>query len=188
EPHWFTQAVSAINAGTFTARVPESGRVDDRTYAVHNGIAVINIAGPMMKGGSSFGGASTVRTRRDIRQAVADDAVSGIMLHIDTPGGTVAGAADLAAEVREARRKKPVRAHISDLGASAAYWIASQAESITANETALIGSIGAVAVVQDTSGMAEKAGITVHVLSTGKHKGAFAPGSKVTEEQLAEVQ
>jgi signal peptide peptidase SppA len=188
EEQWFTQAVSAINAGTFVARVPSADEGEQQPYEVHDGIAVIQIAGQMTKGGSSYGGASTINLRRDIRQAAADDAVDGILLHIDSPGGTVAGTADLAKAVRMARKAKPVRAHIDDLGASAAYWIASQTEHITANETALVGSIGTVAVVGDSSQMADKAGIKVHVISTGKHKGAFAPGSEVTEEQLAELQ
>ena len=52
----------------------------------------------------------------------------------------------------------------------------------------MIGSIGTVAVVQDMSGMAEAAGIKVHVISTGPYKGVGVPGAPVTDEQLAYLQ
>jgi len=151
-----------------------------------NGVAVIQIVGPMSKagGGFFFRGASTVDIRRQLREAAASDAVSSILLNIDSPGGTVAGTADLADDVAEVDAIKPIHAHIQDLGASAAFWVASQARRITANRTAEVGSIGTVAVVEDFSALFEKEGIKVHVISTGDMKGAFAFGTEVTEEML----
>lgn len=147
-------------------------------------IARVIVRGSMMKGQSSFGGTSTVQLRRDIRQAVNDPNVSGILLDIDSPGGTVAGTADLASEIRSATRKKPVYAHIDDLGASAAYWIASQADQVFANDkTALVGSIGTLMTVYDYSAAAEKEGVKALVFATGPLKGAGAPGAPISEDQ-----
>ncbi len=152
-------------------------------------IAVIKIAGSMMKAESSMGGASTVQARRDIRMAAADPEVSGILLAIDSPGGTVAGTDDLAAEVRNARRQKTVWAHVDDLAASAAYWVASQAEQIFANSpTALVGSIGTFMTIYDMSEAAAKDGIRVFHFATGPLKGAGSPGTKITEEQASNWQ
>lgn len=152
-------------------------------------VARVLVRGTMMKGQSSFGGASTVQLRRDIRAAAADPNVSAILLDIDSPGGTVAGTADLAAEVRAARRRKPVWAHIDDMGASAAYWVAASADQIFANDrTALVGSIGTVMTVYDQSAAAEARGVKPLVFATGPLKGAGAPGSPVTEEQRAYFQ
>src|SRR5262245_25294579 len=68
-----------------------------------DGIAGIRLDGPMTKYDSSFsslfGGVSTVRTRRAVRDAMADPNVKGIMLIFDSPGGTVAGTSDLADDV-----------------------------------------------------------------------------------------
>lgn len=147
-------------------------------------IARVVMRGTLMKGQSSFGGTSTVQLRRDIRQAVNDPNIAGILLDIDSPGGTVAGTADLASEIRTARRKKPVWAHIDDLGASAAYWIASQADQVFANDkTALVGSIGTLMTVYDYSAAAEKEGVKAMVFATGPLKGAGAPGAPITEDQ-----
>lgn len=148
-------------------------------------VAVIPLRGTLMKSvGSMSAGTSTVAARRAIRAAAADPDVSAILLAIDSPGGTVAGTADLAADVKAASKKKPVWAHVDDLGASAAYWVASQADKVFANtDTALVGSIGTLAVMYDLSGQAEKEGIKTLVFATGPLKGAGAPGAAITDQQ-----
>ena len=93
------------------------------------------------------------------------------MLHVDSPGGHVAGVQALADTIFQARKLKPLHAHIEDLGASAAYWLASQANTVTANSTAEVGSIGTMAVVHDSSGAAAKAGIKVYVVSSAPAAG-----------------
>ena len=153
-----------------------------------DGVAVIRLVGGVTKGFSKFGGASTIQTRMAIRQALADDEIRSLLLAIDSPGGQVAGVADLADEVQRANATKPVTAYIEDLGASAAYWVASQAQRITANRTAEVGSIGVFAILQDLSGMAEREGVQVRVVSTGPYKGLGAPGTPVTQELVDEVQ
>jgi signal peptide peptidase SppA len=161
-----------------------------RPYRVQQNVAVINIRGVMTKGGSSLSeDGSTIRLRQQIRNAVRDDIVSAIVLVIDSPGGTVAGTADLADEVRKANAVKPVISFVEDLAASAAYYVASQASEIHANQPdALIGSIGTYMVVYDLSGAFEKEGIKTHVIATGSLKGAGTMGSEITEEQLANWQ
>lgn len=153
-------------------------------------VAVVRLAGTMTKAAGSFGGTSTVQARKDLRAAAADADVNGILLAIDSPGGAISGTADLAADVARARRKKPVWAHIDDLGASAAYWVASQADQIFANSaTALVGSIGTYGSVTDLSGAAEKGGVKVRVFRSGPLKGAGAvPGDPLTDEQAAHLQ
>ena len=152
-------------------------------------LAVIGMTGVLMKSQSSLGGTSSIQIRRDIRQASADPDVGAILLAIDSPGGTVAGTADLAADVRAARKTKPVWAHVDDLSASAAYWVASQAEKIFANDaSALIGSIGTYQILRDYSAMAERDGVKTHVVRTGPLKGLGTPGTAISDEQLSHVQ
>lgn len=152
-------------------------------------VALVKAAGLLMKQQSSMGGTSTVQLRRDIRQAANNPEVSGILLAIDSPGGTAAGTSDLASEVKAARRQKPVWAYIEDLGASAAYWTASQADMVFANSpTALVGSIGTIQTIYDASAAAEQAGIKTLVFSTGPLKGTGTPGASVTDEQQQYLQ
>lgn len=169
---------------------PEEDERNDMaiTTMTNGGIMIIPIDGSIMRGVSSFGGTSSVQIRRIIRVAVRNPEVKGIMLRIDSPGGTVAGTDELAGDIRAASQIKPIRSHVEGLMASAAFWIGSQASLITASRTSEIGSLGTVAVVHDSSEMAKNEGIKVHVISTGDFKGAFTPGSEVTEEQLADLQ
>lgn len=146
-------------------------------------VAIVPLVGTLMKSRSSVGSStSTVQARRDIRAAAANPDVSGILLAIDSPGGTVSGTADLAAEVKAARRQKPVFAQIEDTGASAAYFVASQASKVFAsNGMTVVGSIGTMLAVQkDTSGK-------VAVFTTGALK---APGTagELTDEQTTYLQ
>jgi protease-4 len=150
---------------------------------------MISLTGKLMKQQASMGGGtSTVQARRDIRAAASDPDIGAILLRIDSPGGTAAGTKELADEIAAAKAKKPVWAYVEDMAASAAYWAASQASRIIANETALIGSIGTYGVVQDTSGMAAMEGVKVHVIRAGAFKGAGTPGTEITAEHLTEMQ
>jgi len=151
-------------------------------------VAIVEIDGLMLKRGGWYG-LSTASVRDLLRDLSLKDNVGAIMLAIDSPGGSVAGTKELADEVRRIDRDvKPVYAYIEDLGASAAYWVASQTRRIFSNELAEVGSIGTYAVVYDTSKMYEEFGIKVHVVSSGGLKGAFMDGTKISKEMLADLQ
>lgn len=161
----------------------------DQATQLRGEIAVVTLHGPLMKQVSSMsGGTSTVMARRQIRAATANDNIKAILLHADSPGGTVAGTKDLADDVAEAAKHKPVYAYIEDLGASALMWVVSQATKVFANETAFVGSIGTYGVIHDLSALAEKEGVKVHVIKAGEFKGMGEPGTAVTDQQLQELQ
>lgn len=187
---WFAQALASYRNGDL-ARMAADGEFDDDGDGADpfmmgpNGMMIIPIVGHMMKSVGSFGGVSSVNVRRTLRNASTDDGVSGVLLHVDSPGGTAAGTFELAAEVKRFAEVKPIRTHIEDLGASAAFWVASQTQSISINQLGQAGSIGTVAVLIDSSEAAESQGLKVHVISTGEFKGAGVPGTPITERQLA---
>jgi len=184
---WIQSQLQALKAGALVASPDKIAKTyDGNSYPIVNGVAVISLEGSLMKGWSKYGGTSTTWARAAIRHADHNDDVKSIMLHIDSPGGTSAGTAELGDDIRNTI--KTIHAHIDDLGASAAYWAASQADKITMNRTGLSGSIGVYAAVYDTSKAAEMEGVDVHVISTGNHKGAGVDGTPITDEHLAEWQ
>lgn len=200
EPEWFCSQVKLAKLGLLPLAKDlkielvhgnsrdegEKGRNFDVT---ENGIAIIDLIGALQKGVSKFDDTtSTVLARRMIREAANDDEIRGILLRIDSPGGTASGTMELADDVNFASTKKPIFAFGEDLVASAAFWIASQVDFFIANPMAQIGSIGTVLVLEDTSKKAEMEGIQVHVIATGPLKGAFADGAPITDEQLASLQ
>lgn len=158
-------------------------------YAVNAaGIARIDVVGTITKYGSSLiDGPAVVDLRKALRDAVKDEDVRGILLVIDSPGGSVYGLDDLAQDIANAKNAKPVWAYIEDLGASAGYYLASQAERVAASQSAAVGAIGTYAVVEDTSKAYEEAGIQVLVFSSaGELKGMGTDGTKITDAQKAE--
>lgn len=161
-----------------------------KPYEVNeDGVAFIGIRGALTKYGSSLSDApGMVGLRRAVRQARQDEDVRALTLVIDSPGGSVYGLDDLAAEVAAFAAEKPVLAYLEDLAASAAYYIASQATTIVANPSAEVGSIGTYAVVEDWSAFYAQHGVKVHVISTAPLKGAGLEGSEITPPQLAEWQ
>ena len=190
EPVWFEKAMGQLESASVSVEIDNIHFEDTRPLfkSTEGGVALISIEGAITKGFSFFGGTDSVRAARAVKAAAADESVKSILLHIDSPGGHVAGTQELADAVAIAAKTKNVVAHIDDLGASAAFWIASQARSITANRTAEVGSIGTVATAVDLSKAAEAEGIKVHVISTGKFKGAFTPGTEITDAMLADLQ
>lgn len=162
------------------------------TMDMRGDIAVLELAGVMSKRPTFFtrlfGGTSTMELTELVRRAARDDSVRGIVLDVDSPGGDVAGTADLADAVHEAAQVKPVHAFISDLGASAAIWVASQARSITVNSTGEVGSIGVFATILDFSKALDEEGIKVHILRSTALKAPGHPLEAKTDAQLAEVQ
>lgn len=150
-------------------------------------VAVIGASGMLMKQRSSAGGTSTVQLRRDLQNAVRDPNVSAVLLAIDSPGGTVAGTQALANEIKAAGRKKPVWAQIDDIGASAAYWIASQASQIFASvPTTSAGNIGTYLVVRTRDNGDGKTSATARVFRSGALKGIGE--DEITDEQAAHLQ
>lgn len=191
-PSFVRETLSLIQAGLFVppvqAAIRDGGGEGGGYDVTPGGVAIVSIVGPMMKGQSKYGGTSTVATRRALRAAAADARVGAIALRIDSPGGYISGTQDLADEVADVAARKPLEAYIEDLGASAAYWVASRAGKISANASAQVGSIGGYTVLVDTSGKAEASGVKVHVIQTGPLKAIGVPGAPVTPEQVAVVQ
>jgi signal peptide peptidase SppA len=154
------------------------------------GIALLQVNGPMMKNVSSLGeGSSTVQLRQQLRAARKNHEVIGAMLVMDTPGGTAKGNRDLADEVARFAEAKPIYSYTEDQNTSAGVSVASQATRRFANNaTALYGAMGTYSVLLDQSGLAEKLGVKVHVIKAGEFKGMGEPGTPISEEQLAEAQ
>jgi ClpP class serine protease len=119
-----------------------------RTVARRGDVAIVPVSGPIFRYANLFtdvSGATSIETlARDFRTAVDDPSVKSVVLEIDSPGGQVAGVSEFAEQVRAAAALKHVIAYVSDLGASAAYWIASAASEIVARDTARLGAIGVV--------------------------------------------
>jgi ClpP class serine protease len=143
-------------------------------FAVVDGIAVIEIAGTLVHRGAWIGQSSGLTSYEGIaaqlQAALADPGVRGIALDIDSFGGEVAGAFDLADRIRAARSQKSIHAFVAEHALSAGYVLASQADRIILPRTGAVGSIGVMALHTDMSGALEQKGIAVTLIHAGSHK------------------
>ena len=149
-------------------------RNGSQPFAMIDGIAVIEIAGTLVHRGAWIGQSSGLTSYEGIaaqlQAALADPGVRGIALDIDSFGGEVAGAFDLADRIRAARLQKPVQAFVAEHALSAGYVLASQADRIILPRTGAVGSIGVVALHTDMSGALDQKGIAVTLIHAGSHK------------------
>jgi signal peptide peptidase SppA len=166
---------------------PQARNIRERSGST----AIIGLHGVMSQRISlieqSSGGCSSDEVRQAVNAAVADDAVKCIMLHVDSPGGSLYGTAELAAAVRAARDTKTVIAMVDSVAASAAYWVASQATEICMTPGGDVGSIGVYSMHEDLSKALEAEGVKTTLVYAGEHKidgNPFEPLSEAAKVQL----
>jgi signal peptide peptidase SppA len=136
-----------------------------------------------------FGGVSIDGLRESLHAALTDSGVRAIVLDIDSPGGTVAGITEFAAEVRAARGgTKPIIAVANTLAASAAYWLAAQADELVVTPSGSVGSVGVYAIHQEASRMLDEMGITTTIISAGPHKTEGNEFEPLTDEARSDIQ
>lgn len=157
---------------------------------VRDGIATIPIVGKMFRYGNLMtalsGCTSYEAIAADYLVAVRDPSVRAILLAIDSPGGEVNGCLDLAILMRNEKGGKPVVAHISGQGCSAAYVLASIADEIIVSSMAVVGCLGTAFEIRDTSQAEAEAGIqTYRIVSSQTPNKGLDPG---TPEGRAQVQ
>jgi len=126
--------------------------------------------------------------RASVRRALADPSVRTIDLVVDSPGGSVLGLPETANVIRAANRVKPVRAFVTGIAASAAYWLASQASTITLTPSGEVGSVGVLDLHADISKALENAGVKLTAVHAGEHKVERAPFTPLTDTAKADMQ
>ena len=128
------------------------------------------------------GGTSTQQFTAAFRDAMSDDSIGAVLIDIDSPGGSVYGVGELAAEIIEARSRKPVVGLANSLAASAAYWIGCSCSELFVTPGGEVGSIGVWQAHEDWSKAMEEAGVKTTLISAGKYKVEGNPYQPLGEE------
>ncbi|WP_035383964.1 MULTISPECIES: S49 family peptidase [Ferriphaselus] len=157
-------------------KAARSARREQLAGSSGNGIAVLPLYGVVTQRGNQVddvsgpGSVSTQRFASALREAIADPAVGGILIDIDSPGGSVYGVAELADEIIAARSQKPVVAIANSLAASAAYWIGASCSEMYVTPGGEVGSIGVWQAHFDYSEALARDGVKPTLISAGKYK------------------
>jgi len=151
--------------------------------------AVIDVAGTIAEGNP----ADADNLIEGLRDAVKDKGTKGILLRMNSPGGSPVQAAYVYEEIRRIKKEKPklpIYAVVSDLCASGCYYIAAAADKIYVHPASVVGSIG---VIMNGFGFVEtmqRLGVERRLLIAGEHKALldpFSPVNEVEKEHLQEV-
>lgn len=161
---------------------------------VQRGVSVIPIHGVIAHRAAALNqmstnvGTSVEHIRRDLQAALADDQVHSILLDVDSPGGSVSGIDALASEIREARKSKPIIAHTEGMMASAAYYLASQADRVFATRGAAVGSIGVIASFLDDHRLLQGKGLDPVVVKSVPAKAGIQSNGTFSDADRADLQ
>lgn len=161
-----------------------------RPYVVKSGILMIPVKGVLLNDfGYAMGNWATGYTyiAKALDRGLGDREVKGIAFVVDSGGGAVAGNFDLVDRIYGARGEKPIRAFAAEHAYSAAYSIASAADSITVSRTGGVGSIGVVTAHFDASKAIEADGYKITFIHFGKHKvdgNAYEPLPKEVKDRI----
>lgn len=113
--------------------------------------------------------------------------VKGVILSIDSPGGTTVGGESIYEEVRKLAGDKPVVAEVGTLAASAGYMIATATDHIVARKTSIVGSIGVLIQYPDVSGLMDKLGIKLEEVKSSPLKASPSPFKPTNDDERAMV-
>jgi signal peptide peptidase SppA len=126
--------------------------------------------------------------RASVKRALADPSVRTIDLFVDSPGGSVLGLPETADAIHAANKIKPVRAFVTGIAASAAYWLASQASTITLTPSGEVGSVGVLDLSVDISKALENAGVKVNAVASTPEKIERLPIHPLSDDARAHMQ
>lgn len=182
----YADVVLSVLRGEEIDREPKEGREKD----IRGNTLVLPIEGSMTHKASWLDAASGIQSYESIKATLEDSLrdpnIQSVLLDIDSPGGTVAGAFDLRDYILS--YDKPIYALARDSMASAAYLIGSACDKLYTTQTGSVGSIGVVAMHVDQSKANEDMGIKPTFIYAGDMKVAGNPHEKLEGEALNYIQ
>ncbi len=156
-------------------------------------IALISLQGAISSDTSSsslFGEYGSAESAlKSLEKAIDDNSVKGVILRVNSPGGTVAMSQEIYEIIMKLRDKKPVAVSMADLAASGGYYISSAANRIYADPGTLTGSIGVIMETMNVQGLiTDKLGIKSTVIKSGKFKDTGSMYRAMTGEEKTLLQ
>jgi protease-4 len=156
--------------------------------AVVYAVGEIDGSGGIMSAGEE--GINSERLSKTILKLMDDDNVKGMVLRVNSPGGSAFGSEQLWKAIQDFKAKgKPVAVSMGDYAASGGYYISCGADRIFAERTTITGSIGIFGVIPSFSELVEnKLGVHMASVKTNENADMAAVGKKLTPGQLAALQ
>lgn len=164
---------------------PSAGFIGHSDSKQHT--AVLDVAGPIQEGNP----ADADNLIEGLRDAVKDEGTKGILLRMNSPGGSPVQAAYVYEEIRRIKQEKPnlpIYAVVSDLCASGCYYIAAAADKIYVHPSSVVGSIGVIMNGFGFVDIMQRLGVERRLLIAGEHKALLDPFSPVNAVEKQHLQ
>jgi capsid assembly protease len=169
--------------------IREPGSFTTKPYDLIGGVAVVPIRGVLVHGDAGWGDETDYNSiAESLTAAVGDSEVKAVCLHVNSPGGEVAGCFDLAEAIYRMRSIKPIVAIVDENMYSAAYALGSSASKIVVPRTGGSGSIGVVMLHLDVTKALENFGVIITAIQFGERKTDFYPTKPLSDEAKSLMQ
>lgn len=182
-----------LDAGNPFAMLAMLSKKPDNTPKVPS-IGILHIDGAIVDGdgkdGGLFGGEGNVGSRtirRAIEEIIEQDQIKGVIVRIDSPGGSATASEVIWQGLRRLAAKKPVWASVGSMAASGGYYIAVGTDKIYVNPSSIVGSIGVVGGKISMGGLYDLVKVRVYPHARGPAAGMFRSTTDWTPEELAMV-
>lgn len=124
-------------------------------------IAVVTVAGTIVDGEAGPGSAGGTRIANLLDDALSDDSIKGLVVRVDSPGGSVLASEEIRRAVQRYKDKDiPVAVSFANVAASGGYWVATSSDRIFAQPETITGSIGVFAVLPTFEDASREIGVT----------------------------
>jgi protease-4 len=148
-------------------------------------IGIVYVEGPIVEASQALSlfqesVASSSAIRKALDDAAADDSVKGLVLRVDSPGGSALASEIILDATRRVKAKKPFTVSMGDVAGSGGYYVACAADTIFADEATITASIGVVSGKLATNGLFDRLGVTFKSYRRGQNSGMLASGDVFT--------
>lgn len=192
--------VGIFNATRLTQEAAKSKHIDGEGTGVSSllnkkdHLALLELSGPITMDAGNDNGffqneSNAMTVRKALDKAAKDDSIKGVLLRINSPGGTVGMSQELNAAVKRVSKKKPLVVSMGDLTASGGYYTACAADRIITNPGTLTASIGVIISTMEFSDLLNnKLGVHAVTIKSGKFKDILSPYRKPRPDEVALIQ
>lgn len=158
-------------------------KVVDFSYVSQKGIAKLKLKGTIHNDDFEVDGINANQVVDWLKAIKNSKNILGVIIELDSPGGEVGATKKIYNALKDLKQEKPIVIYINDIAASGGYYIASIANKVFAQESAIIGSIGVIMIRPNIEKFLDKIGVSINVIKAGKYKDFSYPFRELTQEE-----
>jgi protease IV len=145
---------------------------------------LVRIEGEIHSGRSTYSSTGAESILSQLREIEKMPNVKGILVEINSPGGTVAASQEIFQELMHLRKTKKIVISMKDMATSGGYYIAAAGDTIFAESGTITGSIGVIAMSPNIKGLMDRYGVEMRIFKAGKYKDSLSPFRDSSEEEI----